>query len=313
MFSFLLNKNILFKSIFVFIFTSLISYQVFAGKYDGKWHGTNPCAYFDEAQDVTLVIENDKAKVDWGEKYNLTKYRGKIFKGDRLGLNSNDGRIEGEFLSREELILNEGVTFTNSSEEIIECEFTLTKIEKQNEEDSETVEANQENEEGEVSPDFKVSIENLPDWFLNPPDGGNLVKFFVGEGESVTIQAAKDLAIEEALENFGSTLERSLTQQVNKMVDQVGLGNDLKLTREMTEVTISTTKSVQVGGWMLDKTVVLQHESTSNYFVYVLLKIPNIVINKIFLQQINVKEESMDKIKASQAFQELEEEVNKAS
>ena len=61
---------------------------------------------------------------------------------------------------------------------------------------------------------------------------------------------------------------------------------------------------------MLDKTAVLQHETTSNYFVYVLLKIPNNVINKIFLQQLNAKNESKEKIKVSKAFQELEEEVN---
>ena len=315
MLSFLNNKNILIKSIFLIIFALLISSQAFAGKgkYDGKWYGTNPCAYFDEAQDVTLVIENDIAKVDWGEKHKETKYRGKIYKRDKLGLNSNAGRVEGEFMSQEELILNEDVTFTNSSDETIDCEFTLTKNEIKKEDDTETADTNVESGEDEASTDFNVSIENLPDWFLNPPDGGNLLKFFVGEGESVTIQAAKDFAIEEALENFGSTIQRGLQQEVNKMVDQVGLGNDLKLTREMTEVTISTTQQVQVGGWMLDKTAVLQHETTSNYFVYVLLKIPNIVINKIFLQQLNAKNESKEKIKVSKAFQELEEEINNSS
>ena len=147
MLSFLNNKNILIKSIFLIIFAILISPQAFAGKgkYDGKWYGTNPCAYFDEAQDVTLEIENDKAKADWGEKHKETKYRGKIYKGDKLGLNSNAGRVEGEFMSPEELILNEDVTFTNSSDETIDCEFTLTKNEIKKEENIETADTNVEN------------------------------------------------------------------------------------------------------------------------------------------------------------------------
>ena len=53
-----INKILLIKSFFLIIIMILISTDAFAGKYDGKWYGTNPCAYFDEAQDVTLLIEN---------------------------------------------------------------------------------------------------------------------------------------------------------------------------------------------------------------------------------------------------------------
>ena len=74
-------------------FLILISTQAFASLFDGKWYGTNPCAYFDEAQDVVLEIEDGKAKADWGEKHNPTKYRGKVYKTDKLGLNSNTDRI----------------------------------------------------------------------------------------------------------------------------------------------------------------------------------------------------------------------------
>ena len=61
------------KSFFILILSTLISSQAFANLFDGKWYGTNPCAYFDESQDVVLEIEDGKAKVDWGEKHNLTK------------------------------------------------------------------------------------------------------------------------------------------------------------------------------------------------------------------------------------------------
>ena len=93
------------RYIVILFFPLLISTQALAGIFDGKWYGTNPCAIFDEPQDVILEIENGKAKADWGEERNPTKYRGKVYKGDKIGLNSNDGRVEGYFTSTEKLLL----------------------------------------------------------------------------------------------------------------------------------------------------------------------------------------------------------------
>ena len=97
-----MNRFLLF-AIFVCLPT-----QVFAINFDGDWYGTNPCAYFDKSQDVKLVIADGKAKVDWGDEFKPTRYRGKVLKNNKLGLNSNEGRIEGEFISEKELVLNKG-------------------------------------------------------------------------------------------------------------------------------------------------------------------------------------------------------------
>ena len=71
--------------------------------------------------DVILEIENGKAKVEWGEERNPSKYRGKVYQNDKLGLNSNDGRVEGFFKSIDELVLNKDKTFTNNNDETISC------------------------------------------------------------------------------------------------------------------------------------------------------------------------------------------------
>ena len=52
-------------------------------------------------------------------------------------MNSNACRVEGKFISAEELVLNEGVTFTNDDDETINCEFTLTKNEVKEEKTAE--------------------------------------------------------------------------------------------------------------------------------------------------------------------------------
>jgi len=83
------------RFILIIILSTFFTSNVFASIFDGKWYGTNPCAIFDEPQDIILEIENGKAKTEWGEERNPSKYRGKIYQNDKLGLNSNDGRVEG--------------------------------------------------------------------------------------------------------------------------------------------------------------------------------------------------------------------------
>ena len=296
------------KFFFILILSTLISSQAFASLFDGKWYGTNPCAYFDESQDVVLEIEDGKAKVDWGEEHNPTKYRGGVYQTDKLGLNSNAGRIEGKFTSLEELILNKDGVFTNSNGETINCEFTLTKNEIKKEENPEEVAKQKEEEEKD---EVNTIIENIPDWYLIQPDGGNLFGFFTGLGESKSIQVAKELAESEALETLARTMNTYITQKINKMVDQVGLDGDETLTTEMTEVTNITVKLTQLTGWKYVETAVLPQGT--KYGVYVLLKYRYSEANKILLQQLKTNEASEVKLRTSKAFQDLEEEVNNSS
>ena len=306
-----MNKKIHLKFLTLVLIT-LIGTQAYSiSLFDGKWYGNNPCAFFDEAQDVVLEIDDGKAKVNWGEKYNLNKYRGKVYQSDKLGLNSNAGRVEGRFTSADELVLNKGVTFTNDDGVVINCEFTLTKNEIKEEKTAEEI-AEEEaiTEEEEAEEEVNTIIENIPDWYLIQPDGGNLFGFFAGQAESVSIQVAKDLAETEALESLARSLDTRISQQVNKMVDQIGLDGDVTLTTEMTEVTKTTTRLAQVAGWKYEETAVQQ--KGTKYIVYVLLRYRYSESNKILLEQIKIKHTSVEKLRVSKAFQDLEEEVNKS-
>ena len=115
-----------------------------------------------------------------------------------------------------------------------------------------------------------------------------------------------------ALESLAKTLDTRISQQINKMVDQVGLDGDETLTTEMTEVTNTATELAQVAGWKYAETAV-QQKGTNKYAVYVLLKYRYSEANKILLQQLKTKEASEIKLRTSKAFQELEEEVNNSS
>ena len=296
------------KRIIPFVVIFFLSSNLLASKYDGEWYGTNPCAYYDQAQDVVLTIKDGKAKVDWGEEFKPTKYRGKVLKNDKLGLNSNAGRIEGEFISHEELILNEGKEFTNDDAETISCEFTLNKGAMKEEKTEEQIakEAAQE-EEAEIV----QSLENIPQWFLVPPDGGKIAAFATATWESSNLQSARKFAENQALEALALTLDSRVTLQINTMIDQVGLNDDETLATEMTSVGNTTVREASTTGYKIEE-IDVQTKGTK-YVVYILLKLRFSEADKILMKQIKSTDTSESKLKASKAFQELEEAIAKAS
>lgn len=296
------------RFILIILSSIFLSSQVLASIFDGKWYGTNPCAIFDEPQDIILEIENGKAKTEWGEERNPSKYRGKIYQDDKLGLNSNAGRVEGFFKSIDELVLNTDKTYTNNNDETISCEFILTRNEIKKEADPEEV-ANQEAAEKEEQAENIMA--NIPEWFLNLPDGGNLIAYAAGTNENLKLQWAYDRALDEAKETLASSIDASITQQLNKIVDEISAGNDITLTEELTEITNITTNTVKVNGWKeVEKDI---QRNGDKYIVYVLIQFSMRNASKVLLDNIKAKEDSYKKLKASQAFLELEEEVNKSS
>ena len=300
------------KKIFPFLAILFLSSNLLASNYDGEWYGTNPCAYFDQSQDVVLTIKDGKAKVDWGEEFKPTKYRGKVLKNDKLGLNSNAGRIEGKFTSHEELILNEGKDFTNDDGETISCEFTLNKGAMKEEKTEEQIaeEAAQEQEEEEKA-EVVQSVENIPQWFLIPPDGGKVAAFATATWESSNLQSARKFAENQALESLALTLDSRVTLQINTMIDQVGLNDDETLATEMTSVGNTTVREASTTGYKIEE-IDVQTKGTK-YVVYILLKLRFSEADNILMKQIKSTDTSEGKLKASKAFQELEEAISQSS
>ena len=121
-------KKIKFLLIFIFLFLNSINAHANTS-FDGIWSGKTSCERLNipssqVVDKVVIEIEDGKAItyqyknfLEWGNIF-----RGTIFyKGSKkiymLGLNSNSGRVEGEFISPEKLVLNKGTI----------CEFTLAK------------------------------------------------------------------------------------------------------------------------------------------------------------------------------------------
>jgi len=293
------------KKILVFIILAFLPTSVFAFSFDGDWYGSNPCAYFDEPQDVILVIKNGKAKVDWGDKYKPTKYRGKVLKNNKLGLNSNEGRIEGIFISENELILNKDKDITNSDGETISCEFTLNKgAMKEEEKTPEEIEAE---EEEKSKTEVEQNIENIPDFFNNPPNGGKIALYATAVWESMDLQAAKQISEDLAIVALGKQIKSYVTSQTDIMIEQIGLNGDETLNSEMLIVGDLVSQKAVSSGYRIDKQVTVP--KGNKYAVYILIEQRLSIVNKILINEIKNTDTSEEKLKAAKAFKELEESI----
>ena len=293
------------KKILLFIILTFQPTSVFAFSFDGDWYGSNPCAYFDEPQDVILVIKNGKAKVDWGDKYKPTKYRGKVLKNNKLGLNSNEGRIEGIFISENELILNKDKDITNSDGETISCEFTLNKGGmKEQEKTPEEIEAE---EEQKTKTEVEQNIENIPDFFNNPPNGGKIALYSTAVWESMDLQAAKQISEDLAIVALGKQIKSYVTSQTDIMIEQIGLNGDETLNSEMLIVGDLVSQKAVSSGYRIDKQVTVP--KGNKYAVYILIEQRLSIVNKILINEIKNTDTSEEKLKAAKAFKELEDSI----
>ena len=298
------------KKIFLFAILAFLPTSVFAFSFDGDWYGTNPCAYFDKSQDVKLVIEDGKAKVDWGDEYNPTKYRGKVLKNNKLGLNSNEGRIEGIFISENELILNKGKDITNSDGETISCEFTLNKGAMKEEitlEVEKTPEEIEAEEEQKTITEVEQNIENIPDFYNNPPNGGKIALYATAAWESMNLEAAKQISENLAVVALGKQIQSYVTSQTDIMIEQIGLNGDETLNSEMLIVGDLTSQKAISSGYRIDKQVTVP--KGSKYVVYILIEQRLSLVNKILINEIKNTDTSEEKLKAAKAFQELEDSI----
>ena len=93
----------------------------------------------------------------------------------------------------------------------------------------ELIAQNMQEKEEQKAEQIETNVENVPKWYLAPPDGKGVVGYFVGQGESPSIQVAKDIAIQEAKEDMASAIDSRLSQTIKKFIDQVELQQTLHL------------------------------------------------------------------------------------
>ena len=150
-------------------------------------------------------------------------------------------------------------------------------------------------------------VKNIPDWFVEPPQSSVDVYYFVGSGESKSVQLSMDIAVMEAQEQLASVVDTLISQRADKFVAQLGGSKELQTNFE--EATKRVIAEVQAGGYQIKEK---EFQVYNDYFTaYVLLEFTTEEVNQLFYQQLQKEALKDAKLSQTEAFKELEEELEK--
>ena len=150
-------------------------------------------------------------------------------------------------------------------------------------------------------------VKSIPDWFVEPPQSSIDVYYFVGSGESKSVQLSMDIAVMEAQEQLASVVDTLVSQRSDKFVAQLGGSKELQTNFE--EATKRVIAEVQAGGYQIKEK---EFQAYNDYFTaYVLLEFTTEEVNQLFYQQLQKEALKDAKLSQTEAFKELEEELEK--
>jgi len=155
----------------------------------------------------------------------------------------------------------------------------------------------------------EIAISKTPVWMLNPPQDINSI-FTTGEGISPRMQMAIDVAEGMARRDLAFRLGGLVSAKIGQIAEQTGTATDIEVQEALNSVSKTVAIEKNVAGYVREK-VELAAEGT-NYKAFVLLRLPIGEANKIAADQIKKSKVLDNKLRASKAFQDLEQEIEKA-
>ena len=116
-----------------------------------------------------------------------------------------------------------------------------------------------------------------------------------------------DIAVMEAQEQLASVVDTLVSQRADKFVAQLGGSKELQTNFE--EATKRVIAEVQAGGYQIKEK---EFQAYNDYFTaYVLLEFTTEEVNQLFYQQLQKEALKDAKLSQTEAFKELEEELEK--
>jgi len=254
----------------------------------------------------TSDIDNDKEIIDLKKQLNDLKDKIEKDKAEAVEKEKAEKKKAEEKEKREAAIIRvkKEIYFlggTPIAEFEIETEDAyLEALKKQIEE----LKIQKEAEEKEIA-------ESIPEWFLIPPQGSDVLMFVRGTAVSDQLQMALDLATNAALRDLGKKVETRLASKSKETIRQAGIGEDQVSKTEINLISSTVVDEVTVSGYEAVQSKLVSLDNGS-YRAFILLKYPVAKAYKTYMEKI---EESpglkgrLTKIKDTDAYKELEKAV----
>ena len=153
-------------------------------------------------------------------------------------------------------------------------------------------------------------IEQIPEWYLNIPSGDDTI-YSSGSARAPDLQLAVDIAIMNAKTTLADRINGKLDSMTKSFVAKLGSNDlDTSVLNEIEKVSKNVIASVDVAGYIIDKSDVTQEGA--QYRAYVLLAYNNEEATKVLMNRMKRDKMIYSRIRSTEAWKELEDEVNKS-
>ena len=153
-------------------------------------------------------------------------------------------------------------------------------------------------------------IEQIPEWYLNIPSADDTI-YSSGSARAPDLQLAVDIAIMNAKTTLADRINGKLDSMTKSFVAKIGSTDlDTSVLTEIEKTSKNVIASVDVAGYVVDKSDITQ-EGTQ-YRAYVLLAYNSEEATKIMMNRMKRDRMIYSRIRSTEAWKELENEVNKS-
>ena len=153
-------------------------------------------------------------------------------------------------------------------------------------------------------------IEQIPEWYLNIPSADDTI-YSSGSARAPDLQLAVDIAIMNAKTTLADRINGKLDSMTKSFVAKIGSTDlDTSVLNEIEKTSKNVIASVDVAGYVVDKSDITQ-EGTQ-YRAYVLLAYNSEEATKIMMNRMKRDRMIYSRIRSTEAWKELENEVNKS-
>ena len=153
-------------------------------------------------------------------------------------------------------------------------------------------------------------IEQIPEWYLNIPSADDTI-YSSGSAKAPDLQLAVDIAVINAKSTLADRINGKLDSMTKSFVAKIGSSDlDTSVLNEIEKVSKNVIASVDVAGYIIDKSDVTQ-EGTQ-YRAYVLLAYNNEEATKVLMNRMKRDKMIYSGIRSTEAWNELENEVDKS-
>ena len=153
-------------------------------------------------------------------------------------------------------------------------------------------------------------IEKIPEWYLQIPSADDTI-YSSGSAKAPDLQLAVDIAIMNAKTPLADRINGKLDSMTKSFVAKIGSDDlDTSVLTEIEKTSKNVIASVDVAGYVVDKSDITQ-EGTQ-YRAFVLIAYNSEEATKIMMNRMKRDRMIYSRIRSTEAWKELEDEVNKS-